>query len=90
MEFQLPVLIGLLIEAVVYYVDQLAVKRNLDWRLIAALITGIVGAVVFDLDVYAEAGLIAVVPLVGSVLTGILFSRVANFSHDVIQRVRGE
>lgn len=85
---ELPLLIGLLIEATVYYVDQLAVKRNLDWRLIAALITGIVGAVVFNQDVYAAAGLDAVVPFVGSAFTGILFSRVANFSHDVIQRVR--
>lgn len=89
MEFQLPVLIGLLIEAVVYYVDVLAVKRNFDWRLVAALVAGIAGAVVFGQDVYAAAGLDAMVPFVGSVFTGILFSRVANATHDVIQRVRG-
>lgn len=89
MEFQLPVLVGLLIEAVVYYVDVLAVKRLLDWRLIAALVTGVVGAVAFGLDVYADSGLVAVAPFVGSIFTGILFSRVANFGHDAIQRVRG-
>lgn len=89
MEFQLPVLIGLLIEAVVYYVDVLAVKRDFDWRLIAALVAGVAGAVVFKQDVYAAAGLDAAVPFVGSVFTGVLFSRVANATHDVIQRVRG-
>lgn len=88
--FELPILIGLLIEAIVYYVDQLAVKRNLDWRLIVALVAGVVGAVVFGQDVYAAAGLNAIVPFVGSVFTGILFSRMANATHDVIQRVRGE
>lgn len=85
---ELPVLIGLLIEAIVYYVDVMAVKRNLDWRSIAALVAGITGAVVFKQDVYAAAGLDAIVPMVGSVFTGILFSRVANATHDVIQRVR--
>ena len=89
MEIQLPVLIGLLIEAAVYYVDMLAVKRDSDWRLIAALVTGVVGAVVFRQDVYSAAGLDAIVPFVGSVFTGVLFSRMANASHDIIQRVRG-
>jgi len=88
--FQLPILIGLLIEAIVFYVDTLVVKRDLDWRLIAALVTGVVGAVVFGQDAYAAAGLDAIVPFVGSVFTGILFSRMANFSHDLIQRIRGE
>jgi hypothetical protein len=90
MEFQLPILIGLLIEAIVYYTEQLAVKRNFDWRLIAALVAGIAGAVVFEQDVYAAAGLNAVVPFLGSVFTGILFSRVANATHDVIQKVRSK
>lgn len=81
--FVLPVLFGALIEACVFFVDRLAVQRNLDWRLLTALVVGIVGAVAFGQDVFAEAGYTAMIPAVGPVFTGILFARAANLAHGV-------
>lgn len=89
MDIVLPVLFGVLIEAVVFYVDTFAVKKQLDWRLVASLIVGIGAAVVFQQDLFA-AEFTAVVPYVGSVFTGIIFSRLANITNDVIGKVRGQ
>lgn len=83
-----PAYFGVLVESVVYYAEQFGNKRNFDWRMIAALLISTLAAVVFQVDVFGEY--VALVPYVGSVFTGIVFSRVANFSHDVIQRVRGK
>lgn len=82
-----PVLFGLLIESVVYYADEFAVKRNLDWRLIAALVTSIGASLVFEIDVFAEDGFVSIVPFIGSAFTGIIFARTANFAHNIIERV---
>lgn len=85
---EIPALFGLFIESVIYYANEFGVKRNFDWRMIAGLIGGIGVAVVFKQDVFGDYT--AVVPYVGSVFTGIIFSRVANATNDVIQRVRGK
>lgn len=88
MEIAMPVTFGVLIESVIYYADQFGNKRNFDWRMIAALLAGVFAAVVFQVDAFGEHT--AVVPYVGSVLTGVIFSRVANVTNDVVQRVRGK
>jgi 1,4-dihydroxy-2-naphthoate octaprenyltransferase len=89
MEIALPVLFGVLIEAVVFYMDTFAVKKELNWRLVASLVIGISAAVTFQQDLFA-AEFTSVVPYVGSVFTGIIFSRLANITNDVVDRVRGE
>ena len=86
MEIALPVLFGILIEAVVFYVDTFAVQKSLDWRLVASLIVGISAAVVFQQDLFTE--FVAIVPYVGSVFTGIIFARLANITNDVVDKVR--
>lgn len=80
-----PVLFAVLIESVVYHVDQLVVNRNLDWRMISALIVSILASVVFSVDIFAEGGFVSVVPFVGSVFTGIVFARMANFANSLFE-----
>lgn len=83
----LPILFAVLIEAVVFYVDTFAVKKKLDWRLIASIVVGIAAAVVFQQDLFA-AEFEAIVPYIGSVFTGLIFARLANAANDVIDKVR--
>lgn len=84
---ELPIVFGALIEAVVYYVDRLAVKRVLDWRLVASLVFGVIIAVVFKQDIFAGAGFVATVPYVAYVLTGIVYGRVANLAHGLLGKL---
>ena len=83
----LPILFAVLIEAVVFYVDTFAVKKKLDWRLIASIVVGIAAAVVFQQDLFA-AEFEAIVPYICSVFTGLIFARLANAANDVIDKVR--
>ncbi len=82
----LPVMFAVLIEAVVFYVDVFTVKKLLDWRMIAALIVGILAAVVFQQDLFTEYT--AIVPYIGSVFTGIIFARLANMTSDLFGLIR--
>lgn len=86
-QIAVPVLFAVLIEAVVFYADQFAVNRNLDWKLISALVISMLACVAFQVDIFAESGFLSVIPFVGAAFTGIVFARVANFSHNVIQAV---
>lgn len=86
----IPVLFAVLIESVVYHVEQLVVERNFDWRLIAALVSSILACVVFQIDIFAEGGFVSVIPFVGSVFTGIIFARIANFTNNFIEAVHNK
>ena len=88
MEITVPLAFGVLIESVVFYADQFGNKRNFDWRMIAALAISIVAAAVMQVDIFADY--VSAIPYAGSVMTGIVFSRVANATNDAIQRVRGQ
>lgn len=84
-----PVMAGVLIEALVFYAQivQKAIKeRALDWRIVAALLGGVSFAVVYQQDLFAEYA--ALVPFVGSVFTGVIYSRLANLTNDIIGKVR--
>ncbi len=83
----IPALIGLFIESVVFYVDTFAVNRVLDWRLIAALVGGVLAAVTFGLDLFTDAGFVTAVPFLGSVFTGVVFGRIANTLHNGIEAI---
>lgn len=88
-----PVLVGLLVEGIVYYVDQFVTDRErpVPWQLLAALLISVIVALVFRLDIFAPAGFVAPgIPWIGSLFTGILFSRVANFANDINDRLRGK
>lgn len=80
-------LAGILVEAVVTVVSS-AKERYLDWRYWASIVIGVLVAVVYDVDLFAAAGLTGLVPFVGNVLTGVVVSRGANYAYDIMNRVR--
>jgi hypothetical protein len=56
---------------------------------IGALVVGLLIAIGAGLDVCALLGLTFAYPIIGQIATGILFSRGANFLHDLFKRVEG-
>jgi hypothetical protein len=63
-------------------------KGKLSGDRIGALLVGILVAMGSGLDVCAAVGIPMTVPFLGSILTGILLSRGANFVHDVLGAVQ--
>lgn len=58
------------------------------WKYLAALVTGIVIAVNYQLDLFVLLGVEPLIPAIGTVLTGIIGSRGSNYLADIFQRIR--
>lgn len=56
---------------------------------VGALVVGVGVAVAGGLDACAAVGIPMAVPFLGSVLTGVLISRGANFVHDILGAMQG-
>ena len=77
-------ILALTVEALVEY-GKLIFQKEINWKQIAAVIIAVGLAVLAQTDLYAILGVSFVVPYVGMVLTGILFSRGANYLADFIK-----
>lgn len=60
-------------------------KVNIDR--IGALIVGLIIAIAAGIDIMDIIGVPMRIPYVGTVLTGVLISRGANFVHDILETV---
>lgn len=79
-------MLAVTIEALVEYAKLIVVNKTVNWKQVAALALGVAGAVLTGADLYD--GLFPV-PCVGSVLTGVLLSRGANYVADFTKRLQG-
>lgn len=77
-------ILALTVEALIEY-GKLIFQKEINWKQIAAVIVAVGLAVLAQTDLYAILGVTFVVPYVGMVLTGILFSRGANYLSDFIK-----
>lgn len=71
------------IEAVWETLKMIWQEGKLSWDRVGALVVGLVLAFAWPLDFFALAGYPLRIGIVGNILTGILFSRGANFVHDL-------
>lgn len=55
---------------------------------LGSLVIGLLIAVTGQLDLCALVGVSLVIPYLGMILTGILFSRGANFIHDLLSKIQ--
>lgn len=58
---------------------------KVDYDRVGAIIVGLVLAIGAGIDIFDYLGIQIVIPFMGSVFTGLLISRGANFTHDIIQ-----
>lgn len=64
------------------------IQARFAYNVLVPVALGVLIAVLSGVDLLALAGLPLAVPYVGSILTGILCSRGANFAHDLAERLR--
>lgn len=88
MEFQTFVYAAILIEGMVNIVRELKVDEK-DWRYWAALAIAIGVSILvaynWDLDMFSKVLGDGKIPVIGAVLTGIVFSRGANYLADLVK-----
>lgn len=87
-------LVAFVVEALVQYgkeiVKVVAGKIKVNWTQVAAIIVGVALALLAQVDLFALVGLTFVAPWIGMVLTGIVFSRGANYTADFIKLVQSK
>ena len=89
MEIALFITTAILIEAVWENLKMVWKKGKFNVNKIGALLVSILICVLVGIDLFSLLGLTMSVPYVGSVLTGILMSRGANFIHDLFNKING-
>jgi uncharacterized membrane protein HdeD (DUF308 family) len=88
MEFQTFVYAAILVEGIVNIVRELK-NGEKDWRYWASLVIAIGLSILvaynWDLDLFSEILGDGKIPLVGAVLTGLVFSRGSNYLADLVK-----
>jgi hypothetical protein len=81
-------IIGILVESLIQYGDQILNKGNIAWKQIIAILLGILVAVAARIDLFATVGIPLFVPYLGYALTGILLSRGSNYIADLLSLIQ--
>ncbi|MBW7572764.1 hypothetical protein [Caproiciproducens faecalis] len=77
--------LAVIVEGVITYINQFFVKGVLKWEMVFSILLGVFVSIAYGIDMLAMVGLKTSVPLVGSILTGILVSRGSNYVFDLIK-----
>lgn len=89
MEFAQLVIVAILVEAIWENCKMIWQKGKFSISMIGALVVSILVCVLTGADIFPIVGLNIAVPFVGSVLTGIVVSRGANFVSELFTKLKG-
>ena len=89
MEYMQLVVIAILIEAVWENIKMIWQNGKVSIDMVGSLIISILVCILTKADIFPIVDVNISVPVIGSVLTGIIVSRGANFVHDLFTRLKG-
>ena len=78
-------MVCVVLEGIITYINNFFVIGEPHYQMILSLIFGIFIAVAYKIDLLKLANIESEIPHIGSVLTGILFSRGSNYIHDILK-----
>lgn len=78
-------IVCVVLEGIITYVNSFFVLCEPHYQMILSLMFGISISIAYKIDLLKLANIKSDVPYVGSILTGILFSRGSNYVHDVLR-----
>ena len=83
------VLVAFFVESLIQTIKPIYDKeKGWNFDAILALIVGIIVCLLTDTDIFKLVGLAINIPLVGTILTGIMASRGSNVVHDIFKWLR--
>lgn len=89
MDFAKIIIIAVLVEAIWENCKMIWKDRKINVNMLGVLILSIIVCIVSNTDLFPIVGIELSIPYIGSILTGILASRGANFINDLIGRLQG-
>ena len=89
MEYMQLVVIAILIEAIWENIKMIWQNGKVSIDMIGSLIISILVCILTKADIFPMVDVNISVPVIGSILTGIIVSRGANFVHDLFTKPKG-
>ena len=90
MDYAQLVIISILVEAIWENIKFVRKDKAINVNMVGSLIISILICVLARVDIFAVIGIDLIVKVIGSILTGIIVSRGANFVNDLFTRLKGE
>jgi len=81
------IIVAILVEAIWENIKMIWENGKASIDRIGALVIGILVCVLTSVDIFPIVNIPIAIPIVGSVLTGIIVSRGANFVHDLLEKI---
>ena len=89
MEFAQLVIVAILVEAIWENIKMIYQSGKISISMIGSLVISVLLCTLTNIDIFPIVGLTISIPIVGSVLTGIIVSRGANFVNDLFTKLKG-
>ncbi len=89
MEYAALVIVAILVEAIWENIKMVFPNKKFSISMLGSLLVSILICVLTKVDIFPVVGLTISVPVIGSVLTGIIVSRGANFVNDLFTKLKG-
>jgi len=90
MDYAQLIIIAILVEAIWENLKMIWDKNKLNINMLGSLLLSMIICVLAQINIFEIVGINLIVPVVGSLLTGIIVSRGANFVNDLFKKVKGE
>ena len=90
MEYAQLIIVAILIEAIWENIKMVWQNGKFSIDKIGSLVISILICILAKVDIFPIVNLSIMVPVIGSILTGIIVSRGANFVHDLFNKISGD
>ena len=89
MDFMQLIIVAILVEAIWENIKMVYQEGKLSISMIGSLVISIIICVIANVDIFPVVGVSMSIPFIGSILTGIVVSRGANFVNDLFTKLKG-
>lgn len=90
MDFAQLIIIAILVEAIWENLKMIWDKNKLNFNMIGSLLLSMIICVLAQVNIFEIVGINLIVPIIGSLGTGVIVSRGANFVNDLFKKLKGE
>lgn len=90
MDYAQLIIIAILVEAIWENLKMIWDKNKLNINMLGSLLLSMGICVLAQINIFKIVGIELIVPVIGSLMTGIIVSRGANFVNDLFKKLKGE
>lgn len=90
MDYAQLIIIAILVEAIWENLRMIWDKNKLNINMLGSLLLSMIICTLAQINIFEIIGINLIVPIIGSLLTGIIVSRGANFVNDLFKKLKGE